>query len=106
MPARAGTRFILCGATRAAMAFPVPNTSSGVNENVIVADSGDNGDNWSSGAQLNNSIPGRRYSPWVCSTGGTAYVSWYDRRNASASTNDATDYFAGSAAPAGAFGFL
>ncbi len=82
------------------------SNGNGVNEDVLVHDSFDNGDNFTGSAQVNNSIPGRRYLPWVCSVGGTAYVSWYDRRNASATTNDLSDYFAGSAAPGGAFGFL
>lgn len=77
------------------------NTVSAVNEDVFVVDSYDNGQTWSAPTRVNNSIPGRRFMPWVCSVGGAAYVSWYDRRSATAITNDATDYFAGSAAPSG-----
>jgi hypothetical protein len=77
------------------------NTVSGVNEDIYVADSPDSGNSWSTPIQVNNSIPARRFMPWACSVGGTAYVSWYDRRNASPITNDATDYFATSVAPSG-----
>jgi hypothetical protein len=76
------------------------NTSA-ANENVIVQDSKDGAKTWGAAgsvAQVNNSIIGRRYMPWVCAVGGTAYVSWYDRRNATATQNDVTDYFAGTAA--------
>ena len=74
------------------------NTSSGTNENIIVQDSQDGGNTWPGGrtAQVNNSIPARRFMPWVCSVGGAAYVSWYDRRNANPGANDLTDYFGNS----------
>src|SRR3989304_2727036 len=42
--------------------------------------------------------------PWICTTGGDAFVTWYDRRAATPcpvppcfANNDTTDYFAGSA---------
>lgn len=81
------------------------NTSSGVNENVIIQDSTDGGNTWTRPAvQINNSITARRYMPWVCSVGGAAYVSWYDRRASTpcptppcAANNDLADYFAASA---------
>lgn len=79
------------------------STVSGVNENVVISDSHSNGNNgtWSTPVAVNNSIPARRYLPWVCSVGGTAYASWFDRRNATAITNDASDYFGGSAISSG-----
>ena len=74
------------------------NTVTNVNENVILQDSIDGGTTWTRpGVQMNNSISGRRFMPWVCSVGGKAYVSWYDRRNATATSDDLTDFFAGSA---------
>lgn len=73
------------------------NTSPGVNENILVQDSTDAGKTWTRpSVQINTSTNGRRFMPWACSVGGTAYVSWYDRRNATSSANDLTDYFASS----------
>ena len=37
----------------------------------------------------------RRFMPWSCSTHGAAWVGWYDRRAATGSDNDLTDYFVG-----------
>ena len=78
-------------------------SGNGVNENVVVADSFSHGDNgtWSTPTPINSLVNGRRYLPWLCSVGGVAYASWYDRRNATATTNDVADYFAGSIAPSG-----
>jgi uncharacterized repeat protein (TIGR01451 family) len=74
------------------------NTSSGVNENVLVQDSIDSGKTWTRpSVQINTSINGRRFMPWMCAVGGIAFVSWYDRRNVTSTANDLTDYFAGSA---------
>jgi len=81
------------------------NTASGSNENIIVQDSIDGGSTWSRPpVQVNNGIVGRRYMPWICATGGAAYVSWYDRRASipcpsppCASNNDLADYYAASA---------
>jgi hypothetical protein len=47
--------------------------------------------------QVSSGILGRRFMPWVCSVGGEAYVTWYDRRNATPADNSLTDFFAGSA---------
>ncbi len=49
-------------------------------------------------AQVSSGILGRRFMPWVCSVGGEAYSTWFDRRNASPADNSLTDYFAGNAA--------
>ena len=77
------------------------NTSAGVNENVLVRASIDGGATFAGGrvAQVNTTGNGRRYMPWVCAVGGTAYVNWYDRRFAIPGvTTDFTDFFGGSAA--------
>jgi hypothetical protein len=78
------------------------NTASG-NENIVVKDSVDGGANWPRAQNVNSNATGRRYMPWVCALGGTAFVSWYDRRAASTSNPDRTNYFLGSvfATPAG-----
>ncbi len=74
----------------------VQNTS-GSNDNIMVMDSSDGGLTWSDGVNVNSNANGHRFMPWVCSMGGTAFVSWYDRAAANASNNDLTNYFQGSA---------
>ena len=76
------------------------NTAAG-NENVFVRDSTDGGTTWSAETQLNGGGTARRYMPWMCATRGTAYVTWYDRRNATAADNDLTDFFGASATRSG-----
>jgi hypothetical protein len=74
------------------------NTGVG-NENVLVRDSLDGGLTWPVGrvVTLNAPASGRRFMPWVCTTGGEAFVSWYDRRAAVPTANDLTEYFGGRA---------
>ena len=74
-------------------------TSAAGNENVIVRDFFDNGATFTTGgaATVNSAVNARRFMPWVCSAGGNAYVSWFDRRAATAANNDLTDFYAGSA---------
>lgn len=76
------------------------NTSPGVNENVLVRDSLDGGATWPGGrvVQLNAAVNGRRFMPWLCTVGGTAHVTWYDRRAATPGSNDLTDFYRGTAA--------
>src|SRR5262249_8828282 len=76
------------------------NTSAGVNEDVLVQDSNDGGRTWTRPAlRINTATTGRRFMPWVCTTGGVAHVGWYDRRAAvTGASNDNSDYFRGSAA--------
>ena len=79
------------------------------NEDIIVQDSLDGGFTWSASAarrvRVNTAVPAKRIMPWLCTTGGKAFVTWYDRRAATPCpappcpgiNNDLTDYFAGSA---------
>ena len=71
------------------------------NERIVVRDSLDGGTTWLGTPQrvirVNTLVTARRFMPWICTTGGRAYVSWYDRRLAAA-TNDLTDFFGASAA--------
>jgi hypothetical protein len=73
------------------------------NENVTVADSTDGGVTWNAAGHtpvtVNTNVNARRYHPWSCATGGNAFVTWYDRRAATAAgaSNDLTDFFAASA---------
>ncbi len=71
------------------------------NEDVVVRDSTDAGQTFSAPTTLNTVGTGRRYMPWMCTTKGTAFVSWYDRRNSTAGNNDLTDYFGATAARSG-----
>jgi hypothetical protein len=75
------------------------NTSTGINEDVLIQDSTDSGNTWARPTvRLNTATNGRRFMPWVCTTGGVAQVAWYDRRAAvGGPTNDITDYFRSSA---------
>jgi hypothetical protein len=83
------------------------NTAAGSNEDVIVADSVDGGATWpgARSVRVNTAVPARRFMPWVCATGGEAFVTWYDRRAATPCAtppcpginNDLTDFFGGSA---------
>ncbi len=74
------------------------NTGAG-NENILVRDSLDGGRTWPAGrvVTLNTAATGRRFMPWVSTTGGEAFVSWYDRRAATPAANDLTEYFGGRA---------
>jgi hypothetical protein len=67
------------------------------NDRVMVRDSLDGGITWPAlrVAQVSSALPGKRIMPWVCTTGGEAFVSWYDRRSAPPSQNDLTDYYMG-----------
>jgi Ca2+-binding RTX toxin-like protein len=69
------------------------------NDNVVVQDSTDGGKTWKPERRVtvSGNTKGRRFMPWVCAVDGTAHVSWYDRRVATAANNDLTDYFTGSA---------
>jgi hypothetical protein len=71
------------------------------NENVLVADSINGGVNWRPPVTINANVTGRRFMPWVCASGGNAFVTWYDRRAATVGQNDLTDYFAASAGLSG-----
>jgi len=79
-----------------------PNTTPPIlstlgNENILVKDSTDGGTTWRGPITINQGVNGRRFQPWLCATGGTGFVAWYDRRSATTGTNDFTDYFGGSA---------
>ena len=74
-------------------------TSTGAgNEDIMVAESNNGGLTFGAGVRVNSPVAGRRFMPWLCSTSGSAWVSWYDRRNATNNNNDLTRYFLGSMA--------
>jgi hypothetical protein len=84
------------------------NTGAG-NEDIIVRDSLDGGFTWPGNSatvtrvvRANTAVASQRIMPWICTTGGDAYVTWYDRRGATpcptppcAADNDLTDFYAG-----------
>src|SRR4029077_16201488 len=64
------------------------------NVDVRFAESTDGGGSFrTSTTPLNRTNVGRRYHPWICSTQGILYVTWYDRRDAGSSAADLTGYF-------------
>jgi len=67
------------------------------NENVLVADSNDGGKTWRSPVTINTGVTARRFMPWVCPSGGNAFVTWYGRDAATVTDNSLTDFFAASA---------
>ena len=73
------------------------NETAAGNQDIIVQDSLDGGVTWPAArvVTVNAAVTGVRFMPWVCATGGDAYVTWYDRRASTASNNDLTDYYAG-----------
>ena len=71
------------------------------NEDIRVTDSTNGGLTWSTPVTLNPGFTARRYMPWPCTVGGTAYVGWYDRRAANVTENSLTDYYLGSASREG-----
>jgi hypothetical protein len=86
--------------------FAYAEDAGGGSDTIFVQDSIDGGATWPAArtVQVNSAVPGKRIMPWVCTTGGTAFVTWYDRRAATpcpappcAAPNDVTDYYAGSA---------
>jgi hypothetical protein len=77
------------------------NNTAANNENTLVADSTDGGVNWRAPVTINTNVTTRRFMPWACASGGSAFVTWYDRRAATAPNNDLTDYFAASAGLSG-----
>ena len=77
------------------------NNTAANNENTLVADSTDGGVNWRAAVTINTNVTTRRFMPWACASGGSAFVTWYDRRAATATNNDLTDYFAASAGLSG-----
>jgi hypothetical protein len=71
------------------------------NEDVMIFDSVNGGASFPRSLRVNNPVAGRRFMPWISVYGGIAAVSWYDRRTATAATNDLTRFYIGGAAVRG-----
>ena len=67
--------------------------SSDQNDSVVVRHSPDGGLTWPDRAVANTAVNARRFMPWICTTGGIANVSWYDRRAATSNDDSLTSYF-------------
>ncbi len=65
------------------------------NEDIWQLESIDGGSSWSAPTTVNSTVAARRYMPWICTSGSQAFVSWYDRRSATAANNDLTNYYVG-----------
>jgi hypothetical protein len=67
--------------------------SSDQNDDIIVRHSADGGLTWPEQGVANTAVDGHRFLPWICTTGGEANVSWYDRRAATGNDDSLTNYF-------------
>ena len=81
---------------------PTCNNQNTCNENIVVQDSTDGGTTWNAAdpnrtVTISNGVVARRFMPWVCAIGGTAHVTWFDRRVATPANNSLTDFFRASA---------
>jgi hypothetical protein len=52
------------------------NNTAANNENTLVADSTDGGVNWRAAVTINTNVTTRRFMPWACASGGSAFVTW------------------------------
>jgi len=54
------------------------------NESIVVQDSVDSGATWlpARTVTVSSAALARRFMPWICSVGGAAYVTWFDRNTA------------------------
>ncbi len=69
------------------------NNTSGNNDDILVYDSIDGGKHWGKPVKANTGVAAPRFMPWICTAGGTAAVSWYDRRAATKGADDLTAYY-------------
>jgi hypothetical protein len=72
--------------------FPNVTNQNTANERILVQDSLDGGVTWNAAdptrtVTVSSGVTARRFMPWVCSVGGVAHVTWYDRRAASLGHN-------------------
>lgn len=64
-------------------------------DRVIAALAPDGGFNVTSTHLLSDNAAGRKFMPWACAEGRNVFATWYDRRNATQSAPDLTDFYAG-----------
>jgi hypothetical protein len=94
-----GSQMVAVDDTNANHVYVSYAQSSGNGESVVLQDSGDGGKTWPSNraVTLSASSTARRFMPWLCTGNGVANVPWYDRRSATGSQNDLTDYYGANA---------
>ncbi|HEX2062085.1 MAG TPA: sialidase family protein, partial [Thermoanaerobaculia bacterium] len=65
------------------------------NQNIIVMQSVDGGLTWpvSKSVVANANVTGVRFMPWIAAWNSVVYAGWYDRRDATAASNDLTSYY-------------
>jgi hypothetical protein len=71
--------------------------SNANDDRVVVALSSDGGGNFFGWKEISDSVPGRKFMPWICVTGKHLFASWYDRRpsNGNPTDNSLTDFYLG-----------
>jgi hypothetical protein len=69
------------------------NEATTGNDDVHVAESTDGANSFSRDSIINTVSTGRRYFPWICSSAGTKFVTWYDRRDSTTASPDLTAYY-------------
>ncbi len=76
-----------------AYANSLTGAAGAFDEEVFVRHSTDGGLTWSGETPINRNEVGRRWMPWVCSTRGNAYVTWFE----TVQFSDTTDFYCGGA---------
>ncbi len=69
------------------------NEASTGNDDIHGAESVDGGQTWNRDSIVSTSSQGRRYLPWLCSSVGKQFVTWYDRRDSTSAKTDLTAYY-------------
>jgi hypothetical protein len=71
------------------------NQTGALNEDILVAASTDGGLTFPPAQQTTahaTGTPVRRFLPWSCASRNQLFITWYDRRTATAAQNDATEF--------------
>lgn len=71
------------------------------NESVILKESLNGGVTWPVAVTMSGGMSARRFMPWVCTSEGIAWVTWYDRSTSTPTAPDLTAYFGNFAMQAG-----
>jgi hypothetical protein len=67
------------------------------NDRVIVALSSDGASSFFGWKEISDTVPGRKFMPWICVTGKHLFATWFDRRpsNGVGADNSLTDFYLG-----------
>ena len=69
------------------------NEASAGNDDIHVSETRDGGTTWPLDSIVSTASNGRKFFPYICSTVGKKFVTWYDRRNSSAASPDLTAFY-------------